>query len=165
MPICHTIVSAHLLTQKQSKRKPLTSQNTSIKSRKPMVQQLLSQVVIQSLLRAVPWFISWSRRPITPIETEGHRLAFRSAFGVLLRTLFRWVEESLIALHPDKWFGTSCKFCRRELTKVGMSMDDTCVSLTNAPRELRGLHRTTTLMLPSPSAMVKVEYKAGAPNQ
>lgn len=43
-----------------------------------------------------------------------------------------------------------------------MSMNDACVSLTNAPRELRGLHRTTTLMLPSPSAMVKVEYKAGA---
>ena len=85
----------------------LTSQDTRVKPRKPVVEQLLPQVVVQRLLRAIVWLVPVSSRPITLVERKGHRLALARTSRCRLRTrrASLWgVENSLISLHAHETF-------------------------------------------------------------
>jgi hypothetical protein len=60
-----------------------TGQNTSVEAVKGMVEELISEVIEQSLLGAVPGFVSRASGPVTLVEREGHGLALGRTAGRL----------------------------------------------------------------------------------
>ena len=140
----------------------LTSHDTCIKPREAMIQKLSAEIIVQSLLGTIPRLISRPRRPIALVKTKPHRLPLCRTLGVLSRANFRGIEESLIALHANQGFGPACQLCivarargqgksrpRRERLVWTFTEDS-----WHEPRELSGLHRTTTLMLPPPASAI-----------
>lgn len=123
-----------------------------------MIQQVLAEILVKRLLRTIDGIITRPRRPIALVKAKGHGLAFGGAFGVLGRAWVGWVEKGLVALHADEGFGTACELCGHGCCVGGTGE----VGGGDVPRELRGRHLTTTLMLPESAGSAMVgEQKRG----
>ena len=90
-----------------------TSQNTGIETSEPVIQQLLSQVVVERLLRAIVWFVARTRRPVALVEGEGHDLPLGCASRGSLRTsrsCLGGLKDRLVSLHPYETFRATRNF-------------------------------------------------------
>ncbi len=76
-----------------------------------MIQQFLSQIIIERLLRALLRFIPRACGPVTLIEAECYCLPLSRAFCILRGAGFRWIYERLVASHPNKWLCAARKLC------------------------------------------------------
>jgi hypothetical protein len=82
----------------------LTSQYTSIETRKSMVKQLLSQVIIECLLAAIVGVCPFPGTPVRLVEAKWHGLALCCAIRAgLCRASFWRVNKGLVPLHTDEW--------------------------------------------------------------
>lgn len=77
-----------------------------------MVEQLLSQVIVQCLLAAVICVSPFAGAPVRFVEAESHGLALCSAIRASLCGAGFWgVEKGLVALHADERFRATAELC------------------------------------------------------
>ena len=76
-----------------------------------MIQQIISQIIKQRLLRTIPRLVPRPRAPIRLVERKGHRALPRASRVGARRAGFGRLEDGGVALHLDERFGAPRDLC------------------------------------------------------